>query len=74
MEIHSDLLNIAQSVQPNAEVHLISSKNSDGILTLKGKIQNFAKIMQISKLHILYKKIKFFFCHSLCFHVLQKSF
>jgi len=42
MEIHSDLLNIAQSVQPNAEVHLISSKNSDGILTLKGKIQNFA--------------------------------
>ena len=51
MEIHSDLLNIAQSVQSNAEVHLISTKNSDGIITLKGKIQNFATNLILNEIN-----------------------
>ena len=51
LEIHSDLLNLAQSVQSNAEVHLISSKNSDGILTLKGKIQNFATNLILNEIN-----------------------
>ena len=41
-DIYEDLLNIAQTENLNGEVYLISSKNSDNILTLQSHIKQFA--------------------------------